>query len=85
MRAATAGSGWAAGQRFARPRRAYRRWGRGNPKQAVSGGMKRALMILVLLIVLAGIAGGVFLAFYPIPAPTQHMEVAVPNDKLNSN
>ena len=47
--------------------------------------MKRALMILVLLIVLGCIAGGVFLAFYPIPAPIQHMEVAVPNDKLNSN
>jgi hypothetical protein len=24
----------------------------------------------------------VFLAFYDIPAPKQHMEVAVPNDKL---
>jgi len=47
--------------------------------------MKRALLILVLLIVVVVIAGGAFLAFYPIPAPTQHMEVAVPNDKLNSN
>ena len=44
--------------------------------------MKRALLFLVLLIVVAGIAGGAFLAFYPMPAPTHRMEVAVPNDKL---
>lgn len=41
--------------------------------------MKRAFLVLILLIV---VAGGVFLAFYPIPAPTHRMEVAVPNDKL---
>jgi hypothetical protein len=44
--------------------------------------MKRALLVLILLIVVAGIAGGAFLAFYPIPAPTHRMEVAVPSDKL---
>jgi hypothetical protein len=44
--------------------------------------MKRAFLILVLLIVVAGITGGAFLAFYPIPAPTHRFEVAIPNDKL---
>ena len=44
--------------------------------------MKRALLVLILLIVVAGIAGGAFLAYYPIPAPVHPMEVAIPNGKL---
>ncbi len=44
--------------------------------------MKRAFLVLILLIIVVGIAGGAFLAFYPVPAPTHRMEVAVPNDKL---
>lgn len=44
--------------------------------------MKRLLLSLILLILLAGAGGAVFLALYTIPAPTQHMEVPVPNDKL---
>ena len=41
-------------------------------------------LALLLLIVLIGIGGATYLAFYPIPAPTKHMEVAVPNDKLSN-
>jgi hypothetical protein len=44
--------------------------------------MKRLLLSLILLLLLAGVGGAVFLAFYPIPAPTQRMEVPVPNEKL---
>jgi len=44
--------------------------------------MKRLLLSLILLILLAGAGGAVFLALYDIPAPKQHMEVPVPNDKL---
>jgi hypothetical protein len=44
--------------------------------------MKRLLLSLILLILLAGVGGAVFLAFYPIPAPTQRMELPVPNEKL---
>ena len=44
--------------------------------------MKRLLLSLILLIVLAGAGGAVFLAFYTIPPPTQHMEIPVPNEKL---
>ena len=47
--------------------------------------MKRLLQVLVLLIVLIGIGGAIYLAFYPIPAPTKHMEVPVPNDKLSNS
>jgi hypothetical protein len=46
--------------------------------------MKRLLLFLILLIVLAGAGGVVFLAFYTIPAPTQRMEVPVPNEKLSN-
>ena len=46
--------------------------------------MKRFLLALLLLIVAIGIGGATYLAFYPIPAPTKHMEVAVPNDKLSN-
>lgn len=44
--------------------------------------MKRLLLSLILLILLAGAGGAVFLAFYTIPAPTQRMEILVPNEKL---
>ena len=44
--------------------------------------MKRLLLSLILLILLAGAGGAVFLAFYTIPAPTQRMEIPVPNEKL---
>jgi hypothetical protein len=44
--------------------------------------MKRLLLVFVLLILVVLAGGAVFLAFYDIPAPKQHMEVAVPNDKL---
>ncbi|MEA2783477.1 MAG: hypothetical protein QOK29_5021 [Rhodospirillaceae bacterium] len=44
--------------------------------------MKRLLLIFVLLILVAIVGGAVFLGFYDIPAPTQRMEVSVPNDKL---
>jgi hypothetical protein len=44
--------------------------------------MKRLLLYFVLLIIVVLAGGAVFLAFYDIPAPKQHMEVAVPNDKL---
>ncbi len=44
--------------------------------------MKRLLLSLIFLILLAGAGGAIFLAFYDIPAPTQRMEVPVPNDKL---
>jgi hypothetical protein len=46
--------------------------------------MKRVLLILILLILLAGAGGAVFLAFYPLPAPTHRMEVPVSNDKLSN-
>jgi hypothetical protein len=45
--------------------------------------MKRFLLALLLLIIVIGIGGATYLAFYPIPAPTKHMEVPVPNDKLS--
>jgi hypothetical protein len=32
--------------------------------------MKRFLLALLLLIVVIGIGGAIYLAFYPIPAPT---------------
>jgi len=35
----------------------------------------------LILIVIVG--GATYLAFYPVPAPTQRMEVPVPNDKLS--
>ena len=46
--------------------------------------MRRLLLALLLLILVAGVGGATYLAFYPIPAPTQRMEVAVPNDKLSN-
>jgi hypothetical protein len=46
--------------------------------------MKRLLLFLILLILLAGAGGVVFLAFYTIPAPTQRMEVPVLNEKLSN-
>ncbi|HZT18720.1 MAG TPA: hypothetical protein VFA23_04910 [Dongiaceae bacterium] len=45
--------------------------------------MKRVLLALLLLILVAGLGGATYLAFYPIPAPTKRMELAVPNDKLS--
>ncbi len=44
--------------------------------------MKRLLLFLILLIVLGAAGGAVFLSFYTIPAPTQQMEIPVPNEKL---
>jgi hypothetical protein len=44
--------------------------------------MRRLLLAFVLLILVAGIGGATYLAFYPIPAPSAHMEVAIPSDKL---
>ena len=44
--------------------------------------MKRFLLALLLLIIVIFIGGATYLAFYPLPAPTKHMEVPVANDKL---
>ena len=44
--------------------------------------MKRSLLSLILLVLIAGVGGVVFLAFYTMPAPTQRMEIPVPNEKL---
>jgi hypothetical protein len=44
--------------------------------------MKRFLLVLLLLLVVVCIGGGAYLAFYPIPAPTKHMELPIANDKL---
>ena len=44
--------------------------------------MRRLLLAFILLLLAAGIGGATYLAFYPLPAPSTHMEVAVPNDKL---
>ena len=51
-------------------------------KWGVPEHMKRVLLFLILLILVAGAGGAVFLAFYPLPAPTQRMEIPVPNEKL---
>jgi hypothetical protein len=45
--------------------------------------MKRVLLVLLLLMLVVIVGGATYLAFYPIPAPTKRMEVAVPNDKLS--
>lgn len=46
--------------------------------------MKRFLLALLLLLIVICIGGATYLAFYPIPAPTKHMEVPVANDKLSN-
>ena len=43
---------------------------------------KRVRLALLLLIIVIFIGGATYLAFYPLPAPTKHMEVPVANDKL---
>jgi len=70
-------------QARARPSRGQ---GGGDASRIADGpvSMKRFLLALLLLIVVIGIGGATYLAFYPIPAPTKHMEVAVPNDKLSN-
>ena len=57
--------------------------GREASERTAQFGMKRFLLALLLLIIVIGIGGATYLAFYPIPAPTKHMEVPVPNDKLS--
>jgi hypothetical protein len=44
--------------------------------------MRRLLLAFIVLILVAGLGGATYLAFYPIPAPSARMEVAVPSDKL---
>jgi hypothetical protein len=44
--------------------------------------MKRLLLAFLLLILVVVAGGAIYLAFYPIPAPTRPMAIAVPSDKL---
>lgn len=44
--------------------------------------LKRPLVILIALVVLLVVGGFAFLATWDIPAPTSHVERAIPNDRL---
>jgi hypothetical protein len=44
--------------------------------------MSKLARAILLLIVLAVVGGGIFLATWNIPAPSQPVEKVIPNDRL---
>jgi hypothetical protein len=44
--------------------------------------MKGLIRILILVVVLVVVAGVAALAMLDMPAPTQHVEKVIPNDRL---
>jgi hypothetical protein len=42
-------------------------------------GLLRIILLVVVLVLVVGIAG---LAMFDMPAPTQHVEKVIPNDRL---